>query len=478
MSYHAKGDFRSHRSGKIGDAGRPSSMAAALICCVLILGQAGCFWKKKKTALPPAVPAGPARMVLLPLNPPADDAELRWISLAVPVMMARLGTAHSDLELVPLWQTMPIAVESAGPSRTITPEVAAYVASRVGARWATNGELSPAKGGIDLLIDFIPTKSWPYPFRFHRGTSVSSLEPSLQQAYNGFLEYLTTKEPSGKSSGGSLDGELLKAVAAALDKEYGWYEPAQPGRSENVVARLALADRALARMLFNPTLYPSLGGQTAPKARAETAPSTAALPPPEKQRAAGAESRAAPSAPSEPDRRKPAPEIATPQPARSEIPTEALVLPSKIFSLRLGGVSGPEAPADAEAARSGSASDRSKAAQAIRAGPRPASKSEAVAARQAPSPARPAPKLDRQPDSIPPPIRIQVSSSRSRKNAEIEADRLAKAGLKTEIQEIDLSENGIWYRVHLPGFRTRRAATETATALQGKGLIREFWLLR
>ena len=82
------------------------------------------------------------------------------------------------------------------------------------------------------------------------------------------------------------------------------------------------------------------------------------------------------------------------------------------------------------------------------------------------------------PSPVPATIRIQVSSSRSRKNAEAEADRLAKAGLKTEIEVVKMPEDGTWYRVRVPGFRTRRAAVEAAAALRSKGLIRDFWLVR
>jgi cell division protein FtsN len=63
---------------------------------------------------------------------------------------------------------------------------------------------------------------------------------------------------------------------------------------------------------------------------------------------------------------------------------------------------------------------------------------------------------------------------RDRTNAEADAQRLAKTDLKTEVEEVDLKENGTWYRVYLTGFQSRREASKAARKLQTEGLIRDF----
>jgi hypothetical protein len=47
-------------------------------------------------------------------------------------------------------------------------------------------------------------------------------------------------------------------LAEALDREYGWFVDAEPGKAQDVVAKLLLTDEHLAKSLFSPTLYPGL----------------------------------------------------------------------------------------------------------------------------------------------------------------------------------------------------------------------------
>ena len=73
---------------------------------------------------------------------------------------------------------------------------------------------------------------------------------------------------------------------------------------------------------------------------------------------------------------------------------------------------------------------------------------------------------------------IQVFSSQSRSNAEAAAKKFEKAGLMVEIEEAELKEKGIWYRIHLHGYQSLAAAEAAAAKLQGEGLIKQYWIIR
>ena len=76
-------------------------------------------------------------------------------------------------------------------------------------------------------------------------------------AFIQFLRYLSAgslKPVKGEES--SMIS--IKPLAEALDREYGWFVSADPGKSQEIVADLALKDTRLARLLFNPSLYPVL----------------------------------------------------------------------------------------------------------------------------------------------------------------------------------------------------------------------------
>jgi hypothetical protein len=52
--------------------------------------------------------------------------------------------------------------------------------------------------------------------------------------------------------------DRMRSIAEALDREYGWFATAVPGNAQEVVGRLDPSDNDWARLLFNPTMYPSL----------------------------------------------------------------------------------------------------------------------------------------------------------------------------------------------------------------------------
>jgi len=223
-----------------------------------LLFEPGCLFRRHKP--PPAAPVFPAptRIALLPMNIPQGNTELRWVSLASTVLMAQVAQAAPDLEPVALWESMPTALQSLGDSRTITADIAELVATRLTARWATQGDLRPANDTLSLRIDFIPSRSILVPFRYEKGCSIDELDPHFRVAFDQFLRYLIVR-PLMEENIQSLDAKKLKEVAEALDVEYGWFEPAKPGEAGKVVEDLAHANIDLARILFSPTLYPVLG---------------------------------------------------------------------------------------------------------------------------------------------------------------------------------------------------------------------------
>jgi hypothetical protein len=182
---------------------------------------------------------------------------------------------------------MPITLEAAGNSRIITDQTAAYIASRVTAKWATQGEFSPArKGEVQLTVDFIPTKPTTVPFRYEKTMNTESLGKNFFDAIEQFLRYLVAR-PLPRGTDKSFNGNSFKAVAEALDREYGWFVPAEPGKAGKVVENLIHSDVGLARLLFNPSVYPSLTAPAKPsKAKPKTV-SPPAVPPPAAPPAAG-----------------------------------------------------------------------------------------------------------------------------------------------------------------------------------------------
>ncbi len=236
----------------------------AALTGLIFLAQPACLFKKHKAAAPQAPPPA-VRIVYLPLNVSGEDAKIRWVALAVPVMMAKASEEAPDLDMVPMWEAMPLAIEAAGTSRIITPEVAAYIASRLTAKWAAEGELSPTKRGVKVTVDFIPVKTTLVPFRYEKESSIDSLGGHFTDAIAQLLRYLVLRPMpryESETAPQPLDVDTLKEIVEALDREYGWFTTADPGKSDKVVADLTHSDNRLARLLFNPSLYPGIGSPT------------------------------------------------------------------------------------------------------------------------------------------------------------------------------------------------------------------------
>ena len=171
--------------------------------------------------------------------------------------MAKVSENARDLDVLPLWESMPIATEAGGVSRTFAADSAAYVGSWLTAKWAAMGDVSATKSGISIMLDFIPSKTTLVPFRFTKSGKIDAVGSSLPEAYNQFLRYLTTRplERTGKSLEPMTS---MKNLAEALNREYGWFVAADPGKAQQIVSDLARNDARLARLLFNPNVYPVL----------------------------------------------------------------------------------------------------------------------------------------------------------------------------------------------------------------------------
>jgi hypothetical protein len=233
--------------------------------CVLALAvaglllQPGCLFRKNKAPSAPTIPA-PVRIVLLPMNVPPDKEDLRWLSFATEVRMMEAATAVPDLELVPLWESLPASLQTLGVSRTTTEEVSNFIAARLSARWATDGRIIPAKEEYTFRIDFVPARPSQVPFRFEKISSIESMDSQFREAFEQLARYLNVRPPE-EAKAPLLDLKKLREIAQAIDVEYGWFSEAKPGSAGALVGELAARNRNLARLLFSPTLYPVLEKQ-------------------------------------------------------------------------------------------------------------------------------------------------------------------------------------------------------------------------
>jgi hypothetical protein len=417
-------------------------LAALLLALVLAASGPACLFHrgKGKKAKAPTYPAQPIRVALLPLNVPSDDADLQRVSLAAVALLAKEAENAQDLEIVPVWQVMPVATEALGSSRTVTEEIAAYVASRVSAKWATVGELKPGKNGVSLLLDLIPAKTTLVAYRYRAETRAEALSGDFREAIQQFLRYQVAR-PLPKGGKSAIDAEQLKEISTALDREHGWFGQAEPGKAEKTFAGVARNDDKLARLLFNPSLY-----QPAPAPR-PAAPSSGSAAPPAPSPAPVA---AAPAPAAVTTAPQPSPPAATANAERREAP-EQPAPPVREFTAP---VKAPPVPlATAPPPRTPTRPERKSPAAAS---PAPAATPEKAAAGG---------------------IRVQVLSTRSKKEADAKTSELKRAGFVAVLEEADLKEKGVWYRLRLEGFETREAALAVAKKLQEAHVISDYWLV-
>jgi hypothetical protein len=229
-------------------------LIAALALASVLLFQSACFLKKVKSE---AMVGAPVRLALLPFNVPSDNKDLRWTALAAPILMAKAGEEAEGLEILPIWETMPVAVSTAGSSRTFTEESASSAASWLSAKWSILGEIAPTKTGVTIIVDFIPARSSLVPFRYLKTGKLDVAGMGFQDAYSQFLRYLVAK-PLAPTRRDEMTMTSAKDLAEALDREYGWFVEADPGKAQDSVTSLLRSDERLAKSIFSPTLYPLL----------------------------------------------------------------------------------------------------------------------------------------------------------------------------------------------------------------------------
>jgi hypothetical protein len=227
----------------------------AISAILFLLFQSACLFKKKSKA--ETVSTSSVRLALLPFNVPAENKDLRWAALAAPILMAKTAEQAKNLEIIPIWESMPIARDNAGSTRTITADSAANSANWLAAKWSVMGELIPGKSGVTIIIDFIPASNSLIPFRYLKTGKLESFGTGFYDAYNEFLRYLVAK-PLDSNHGNVPNMAAMKSVAEALDREYGWFVEAEPGKAQEIVNELKHSDELLARSLFSADLYPAL----------------------------------------------------------------------------------------------------------------------------------------------------------------------------------------------------------------------------
>ena len=427
----------------------------AVFTLLTLLIQPACLFRKKKAAVPDAAPPAPSRVVLLPLNIPSENTDLRWVAMAAPILMAKTMETAPDLELVPVWQSMPIAAEAVGASREVTPESAAYIANRLAAKWAVEGQLSPSTNGLSLLLDFIPAKANMIAYRYQKdGVSVEALGTHYYEAVTQFLRYLVAR-PLGTAGAKSPDVTSYKQLAETLDLEYGWFTAADAGKAEGVVTALVRTDPKMARLLFSPSLYPAVGPVPSKPRPVELTPAPPL--PVEKPAAAPA------PAPGPPP---PAP---TPRAEAAEPQIQIVLPPPKRFVQKMA----PRAAIHGEGTR---IVEGAKAPPPTASPPVARKKQVAVAALSKPASSLP-------PQPVPPTIgsnkgfKVQVLALRRKEDAETTARTLENKGLRAEVEQADLKDRGRLYRIRLVGYESRQDAKKAAEKLISASLIQQYWIV-
>jgi len=234
---------------------RPGILLSASLMLLLLL-QPACFFSKKSKIEAVSTPSS-VRIALLPFNVSAENKDLRWAALAAPILMAKTAGQAKNLEIIPIWETMPIAINNAGATRTFTAESAANIANWLSAKWSVMGELISGKNEVTIIIDFIPAKSSLIPFRYLKTGKLDSFGSGFCDAYNQFLRYLVAS-PFQPNRSNVATMASVKSIAEALDREYGWFVEAQPGKAQEVINDLLHSDGPLARSLFSSAVYPAL----------------------------------------------------------------------------------------------------------------------------------------------------------------------------------------------------------------------------
>ena len=240
------------RAPVMANYGLPLLAASILIFFFL---QVGCS-KKNQAAF---TPSAPSKVAFFPLNVNENQTELQWAALATPVLLAQISEKSPDLEVIPFWESMPVAIEWAGASRIFNQASAQSAVGWLSAEWGSMGEVSQSrKNRVEIIVDFVSIGGKQIPFRYMKTARIDTIGEGFNSAINQFLRYLAATPLKKKRNEEAPHLPSMKRLAEALDREYGWFAEAEPGKAEKIVAELLKSDENLARFLFSPETYPQL----------------------------------------------------------------------------------------------------------------------------------------------------------------------------------------------------------------------------
>ena len=437
-----------------------------LLSWVLLLSlQTACLFGKKDKG--PQYPTAPVQIVLLPFNIPDGRDDLRWASIAAAVAMAKDLENAQDLEVVPLWVGFPAAVQARAGSRTLTSETAAFVASRVSAQWTALGTIRPSENKLSVQLDFIPAKPSLIAFRYENETSLDSIGNQLSSAYEQFLRYLIARPIKKK---GLFAVGPYRETARAIDQEYGWFASASPGRADKTVAELAREDNRLARLLFDPDVYPQQISGSSSTSRPKAAPQPAAPQP-------------APASPT--TATSPEPNQTAPTKGKVDVATRTATQPRQEredkVKKRAPSVGPPiqskpdRVPPPAQAPETSSRNTKERVSTQP---PTPSPPSASVSASQAAPAGSPSKPITSNGTAAPAVTFVQVFATQSQAGAESKVVALTEEGYQASVQQVQIPDRGTWHRVRLKIEGSRKKAETIANALVTKGIIEEYWILK
>ena len=231
------------------------ALAAAVL--LTVSGQTACS-KKVRVAIEDT---GPVRVVVLPFMVSTEkagvDKELQWAAMAAPALLVKTSRRLPDIEIVPFWEVMPVAISVAGAARSFDDDSAASLANWVSAQWAVIGEVRRSGSfSYSFVVDFIPAKSDTIPFRHIRTRRMENVGTSFYLGLRQWLRYVTGR-PIPLLQVREPGLQRMQPLGEALDKEYGWHVTAEPGVAHSIVNELALDDEDWMGLMFSPTLYTS-----------------------------------------------------------------------------------------------------------------------------------------------------------------------------------------------------------------------------
>ena len=238
---------------------RGGLLALVAVVALVVVAQTAC----SKRARVPIEDSGPVRVVVLPFMVPRErvggDNDLQWTAMAAPALLVKASRRLPDIEVVPFWEVMPLAISMAGASRSFTDDDAASLANWVSAQWTIMGEIrrTRSSSSFSVVVDFIPARSATVPFRHIKTRRMDNIGTTFYVGLRQWLRYVTARPiPLLQIREPGL--QTMRSLGEALDKEYGWLVTAEPGRAQSFVDELALDNEDWTRLMFSPTMYPSL----------------------------------------------------------------------------------------------------------------------------------------------------------------------------------------------------------------------------